>query len=317
MRVRLLPAAADRHDGVSRYARELAAELGRVAGVEVVSGPDYDVLHLVAAHRYDAEWRRAKELGRRLVVTVHDLIPEHFGLKGPQYAGVAERREVLSAADAIIAVSQWTKDDIVATYGISADRIRVIHNGVSVGSATHEAHGTRHEAHGTLLWIGRRAGYKNFFWFVRAVAPLLWRRNLCVICTGGQGFGHKERLLMTLLGVRRRFSVVDADEARLAALYRHAVCLVMPSRAEGFGLPVVEAMAQGCPVVLPRAHVFPEVAGDAALFYREGSGREMRRLVEQCLSGDGRAEIVRRGKERATAFSWTNCAAAVAAVYRR
>lgn len=318
MKVKILPRIVQVNDGVSRYTVSLVSGL-RALGLEIVEDSSYDILHLVAAHQYAPEWREARARGKRIVVTVHDLIPEHFGLVGAQYAGVAERREVLEAADVIVSVSQFTKDDIVRTYHISSEKIVVVHNGVEccgTGDSSEPMPSSPSDS-SYLLWVGRRAGYKNFFWFLRSVAPLLWRKGWRLICTGGQPFGRKERLLLALLGLWRKCEVVRADESNMHRLYAGAVCLVMPSLFEGFGLPVIEAMSNGCPVVVPRAHVFPEIAGDAAAYYSPGNGNDMRKTIEKCSSDRAfREALILKGRTQVQMYSWSKCATAVFDIYK-
>ena len=313
IRVKLSPYWRNGHDGVSRYIRSLTGAFPQ--DIRLVTDDSYEVLHLVDAHQYDDEWKNAKRNGKKLVVTVHDLIPELYGLSGECYSGVAERAEVFSNADRIIAVSKKTKEDIVKLYRISQDKITVVYNGGGEDHGMPEA-GRQRLPQNYILWVGRRAGYKNFIWFVHAVAPLLWGRGLRVICTGGQPFGRKERLWMALHGVRGRFSLVDPDDSTLCGLYANAYCLVMPSRYEGFGLPVVEAMSYGCPIVLPHDHVFPEIAEGAASWYEANNAPAFRRAVRQVGEGAFRQELIRRGRVRVAVFSWRKSADELLRVYR-
>lgn len=310
MRVKILPTTFCGKDGVSTYAAELGDALR--SRVEITEGADYDILHLVEAHRYDSEWREAKKAGKKLVVTVHDLIPEIFKMEGEQYAGVKERAEILSAADCIVAVSEHTKKDIVRLYGIAAEKIRVVHNGVACEPVTE----SKKDEKPYLLWVGRRAGYKNFFWFVKATAGLLRKRQLRVICTGGQAFGRKERLWLFLHGVYHRYSVVGVSKIEMRKLYAQAEAMVMPSRYEGFGLPLIEAMACGCPAVVPKEHVFPEIAGEAAFWYNPQEAKSLRMAIAQAIEAGAGAEKIALGRERAAEFSWTKAAEQVVRIYK-
>ena len=103
----------------------------------------------------------------------------------------------------------------------------------------------------------------------------------------------------------------------MSALYRDAVCFVYPSIYEGFGLPILEAFAAGCPVVLARASCFPEVAGDAALYFDPGDGEGLRSCVRSLRDDDRlRRGMVDKGWMRAEKFSWDKCAEQTAGIYR-
>lgn len=313
IRVRLSPYWRNGYDGVSRYIRSLAGAFPQ--DIRLVTDDSYEVLHLVDAHQYDDEWKNAKRNGKKLVVTVHDLIPELYGLSGECYSGVAERAEVFSNADRIIAVSKKTKEDIVKLYRISQDKITVVYNGGGENHGMPEA-GRQSLPQNYILWVGRRAGYKHFDWWAKSAAHFIRANKLDVICTGGQQFGRRERLRLMLLGVRSRFHVVDLEDSLMPSIYKSARFLVMPSLYEGFGLPVVEAMANGCPVVLPRDHVFPEIAEDSAAWYKQGNAASLYRAMCDANTAETRKLFVERGADRAKLFSWRMCGAGTAAVYQ-
>ena len=127
--------------------------------------------------------------------------------------------------------------------------------------------------------------------------------------------GDEVRSAIERLGLERRVELAGYVEREgLAALYRGAACLVFPSRYEGFGLPVLEAMASGTPVVATPAGAVPEVAGDAAVLVEPGDPRRSRTGIGQALAD--RDRLVAAGLERARQFSWAETARRTLAVYR-
>ena len=130
-----------------------------------------------------------------------------------------------------------------------------------------------------------------------------------------KGGGPALRAAVARLGLEDRVDLLGyVEQERLAALYRGAACLVFPSRYEGFGLPVVEAMASGTPVVAARTSALPEVAGDAAVLVEPGSATALAKGIEEALAG--RERLVAAGLERARLFSWRTTAERTLAVYR-
>lgn len=268
---------------------------------------DFDVLHLTGAHVYGDAWRRV--VGKKpIVITVHDLIPEIIR-HDRRIAGL--RREILAVASRVVAVSENTKRDLVRLYGLPESRIAVIHHGASSPSVA----GAPAPARPYLLYVGRRDGYKNWAWFVRAVAPALRAQGLRLVCTGAD-FTHGERRLLRKLGLSELVEHRCLQAGELAAVYAQAVAFVSPSLYEGFGLPILDAFAAGCPVLLSRASCFPEVAGDGAAYFDPQDAESLRALVRRVSTDRAfAAELVARGRRRLAAFDWRVSAKRLADVY--
>lgn len=267
----------------------------------------------------------------RLVVTVHDIIhvlfpeflPSRFGLA---YARLMIRRAVRRARW-VIAASQTTANDLKRFFGASEDRLKVIPNGVlpvfSVPSdvSADEALRARRGVHGEyLLHVGNHKPHKNAEGVLKAYQMLVHdkRRGVPpILFVGGfrpDGALANRARAMGLGSLVRCLGHVDHDE--LAALYRGARCFVYPTLYEGFGLPVLEAMASGAPVLAGDVAAVREVAGDAILRVNPRDtvalAAAMRRLVEEpelC------AQLAEKGRRRAAAYRWSEAAAATAALY--
>lgn len=303
--------------GVVRRIRKWLWEKNKLWSVNAIRSGNFDVFHPTYYDDYFLDI-----LGKKpFVVTIHDLIDELFHVQGPveedQLRGV---RDLAHRSCAIIAVSEHTKNDIVRFYGIEAERVTVVHHGAPHLSRV-TSRGTRpdHLPKSYLLFVGKRGGYKNFETCLRALAPILDRQaGPALVCAGGGRFrGHEQDLLETL-GVREAVHQWDVDDAVLGALYQNARAFVFPSRYEGFGIPILEAFAESCPVVLSNASCFPEIAGDAAVYFDPTSEEDIRTSVLRVLADPAlAAECVERGKERLRLFRWEETARRTAEVYRR
>jgi glycosyltransferase involved in cell wall biosynthesis len=249
-----------------------------------------------------------------VVVTAYDLIhaklAEYFP---PDDATVGRQRAAFERADLVLAISQCTADDLQEILGVPAGKIAVTHLGVSTPSA--RAVTTTGRSRPFLLYVGLRYGYKNWENFVRAVASCRAVDELDVLCVGAGSFTPAESTLLAELGLASRVHQLNADNNLLDACYREAVVFVYPSRYEGFGLPPLEAMARGCPVVASRAGSIPEVLGDAAVLADPTDIEALAEAIGEVFRPGRREQLVASGHARAAMFPWDSTAAATVAAY--
>src|SRR3954470_8177422 len=238
-----------------------------------------------------------------LIVTVHDLAvlrhPEAFNRWTRAYSPRIVPR-VLAAAQRVIAVSEFTRRELIELLGVPDDKIRVVPNAVgdeftNVGEA---------EEGDYVLAVGTLEPRKNLARLVEAVQRT--KRELRVV--GARGWGGVE---VGGNGVRWLGEVSD-DE--LARLYRGAACVAYPSLYEGFGIPVLEAMACGAPVVTTRGTAMEEVADGAAVLVDPSDAAELAAGIERAAAE--RETLVPQGLELARAFRWDAVAGATVGVYR-
>ena len=234
------------------------------------------------------------------VVTVHDLSferePEVMGFKDRLIFRTVVPRAVRRAAR-VLTVSERTKRDLVELYGVPPERIVVTPNGVD--PAFSPGDGSRDY----VLAVGAIQRRKNQLAALEAALAA----GLPLVVAGPE----KEHALARELRARGARVVGHVETERLAELYRGAACLVQASRYEGFGLPVLEAMACGTPVVAVPEPALEEVAGDAAVFVEEACLADgIRRALDE------RERLVAAGLERASRFSWRAAAERTLDVYR-
>jgi glycosyltransferase involved in cell wall biosynthesis len=233
------------------------------------------------------------------VVTVHDLAilraPEAFPRWHRLY-GKAGLDRVLRAADTVVAVSEFTRSEVTALADVPAERIRVVPNGID---AVFTPDGPRADGD-YVLAVGTLEPRKNLRRAVDAAAEA----GVELRVVGARGWGD----------VDVEGWVGEIPDAELAALYRGARCVVYPSLYEGFGLPVLEAMACGSPVVTSSATAMEEVAGGAAVLVDPLDPSAIAAGIEEAIAR--RDELVPLGAARAREFPWSRAADAVEALWR-
>ena len=241
-----------------------------------------------------------------LVVTIHDLAilrhPETFNRWTRAYSRALLPR-IAGAADRVIVVSEFTRRELLELLDVPADKVRVIPNAVG---PPFEAQGEA-ETGDYVLAVGTLEPRKNLDRLVTAFqrAGLNGTR---LLVTGSRGWGNVEPAgnEVQWLGF--------VPDAELARLYRGARCVAYVSAYEGFGLPVLEAMACGAPVVAARTGAAPEVAGEAAVLVDPFDDDAIAEGLTEAI--DRSDELRRRGLARAREFDWKRVADATIGVYR-
>lgn len=261
---------------------------------------------------------------RREIVTLHDV----YALTERVYATEEFRRtfgrltrEVVARAHHVIVPSRYLKEEVVRTCGVEARKISVVPHGVEMGDApaVAEVEALRRSighAGRLLLTVGSIERRKNLANVARALRAL--PADVRLLQVGGAGYGAEEVLqAIDDAGVRDRIVRLGYQPPHaVRKLYGLADALIFPSLEETFGLPVLEAMAAGIPVITSRGSALPEIAGDAALLIDPDDPEEMAAALRRVLEDESlRAELVRRGRARAQEFPWSRTARETLAVY--
>ena len=253
--------------------------------------------------------------GHPFVLTVHDMIHEKFSQYfSPADPTAAHKALLASRAARIIAISQNTRRDIIDILDIDPAKIDVIYHGITPAAPSQSLSLPDHY----ILFVGQRGGYKNFSLLLSAFASLSKSHpHLHLVCTGRR-FSAKEQEQFSALGLADRIHLFSASEPQLAQLYRHASVCVFPSLYEGFGIPILEAWANGCPIVLSDASCFPEICGDAGLYFNPTSLPSLTEALDRVLSDKQLfATLTALGSKRVADFTWQKAASLTHATYTK
>ncbi|MBR5860000.1 MAG: glycosyltransferase family 4 protein [Bacteroidaceae bacterium] len=279
---------------------------------KAIKNGDYDIFHPTYYNPYFLS--ALKKCQKPLVLTIHDMTFERFPQEVLIYdKTILNKRRLVQEADHIIAVSENTKKDIVEILGTDPSKISVVHHGYKP-----IAEPVSQLFDHYILYVGERKGYKNFLSWLKAISPLFSDDNkLKVVCTGAY-FSQAELSTFAELGIADRIVHISANDAQMASLYNHALCFVYPSLYEGFGIPILEAFANRCPVCLSNASCFPEVAGDAALYFDPYDSSSMYDTLKELVESTAlRDELRRKGATRGKEFSIERMVEQTCNVYRK
>ncbi|NBX76280.1 MAG: glycosyltransferase family 1 protein [Proteobacteria bacterium] len=257
-----------------------------------------------------------------LVTMAHDatveILATELNLSGHFEKHLKEKKESLQRAKRIIAVSECTKRDIAQVYDISPSRIDCIYHSVALDFFPAHNPAKSHFNRPYLLQVGGRMHHRNFSRLVEAFALGGFQKDYLLVCAG-EPWSTEETHLIQKWGLKDSLVLVDTPtSAKLRELYQQAEMLVYPSLYEGFGFPLVEAMACGTPVATSKnGGSIPEIAAEAALYFDPRDPSDMAKTLTALLAKETSASLVKKGFENVKRFSWDKAAEQTVACYRR
>ena len=260
---------------------------------------------------------------RPLVVTVHDLIHEIFYKEFDKLEDFRPKKEILKKADHIICVSENTKKDLIKYYPIDEKKISVIYHGTSFSKSEFIPSSIKFikPKYKYFLYIGSRKRYKNFYKIIKAFKKRKEiYENYKLVCFGGGPLlaSEKERLIKDNFDINKIILYPKNHDEILYELYKNAVALIYPSLYEGFGMPIIEAMSLGCPVIASNTSSLPEICDNNALSFSPYSEDELLDKMTDIINDkDLKNKIINSGLEHSSNFTWEKCTKETLSVYNR
>jgi glycosyltransferase involved in cell wall biosynthesis len=260
---------------------------------------------------------------RNSVIAIFDLsylrFPKMYNKKDlvklKVWGGISVRK-----AKRIVTISESSRNDIIEAYGVKPEKVRVVYPGIKPTLPSRMSLEDMNEAFGIkgkyILFVGTLQPRKNIAKLIEAFSDLN-DKEMSLVIVGKKGWQYDQ-----IMGAPKKFGVEErvkflekVSDEDLPSLYKHAEFFILPSLYEGFGLPVLEAMSYGCPVITSNISSLPEAGGDAALYVDPKDVKDITEKMNRLLEDDKlRRELSEKGKEQIKKFSWEKSAKEVLAV---
>lgn len=274
---------------------------------------EYDIFHATYYDTYSLAYNR-----KPMVVTIHDMIYEHSPEMFVDAAEIiSNKKRMMDAARAIIAISNFTKDQILKVYPQYASKTTVVYHGLPKEELSDQAIELQLPQR-FILFVGERGHYKNFATMAKALAPLLVKeKELQLICVGGGEFTATEKEQLKNDQIADLCKQLNASDEELKLLYQQALVFVYPSWQEGFGLPMLEAFRNNCPIACSHASCLPEIGGDAVGYFDPMETDSILAAIKKIINEPFYANELRtKGQERLSHFSMEKCIQNTVQVYK-
>lgn len=290
----------------------MLSHLNRAGSAIKLLSKGFDVFHPTFYNPYFLDF-----IGKKpFVITYHDAIKDKFGKRYGHLDNVSTetKASILAKAAKIIAVSENTKNDMIEVFNINPEKVVVIHHATNFQDVIPKPIGNLPEKY--LLYVGGRSDYKHFLPFLRAVADILKQENVSLVCAGGGELTPDELHVINELEIANRIFHKNVNDDTLKTLYQKAMAFIFPSKYEGFGIPILEAFASECPVILSNSSCFPEVAQDAALYFDTDNEASIKDTIQNVITNPSQREaLIQKGKKRFANFSIEKMTQQTLAVY--
>tara|TARA_B100001121_G_C18675829_1_gene616199 strand:- start:217 stop:1284 length:1068 start_codon:yes stop_codon:yes gene_type:complete len=251
------------------------------------------------------------DIEAKKIITVYDLIHEKF----PEYFSnekINEKKNIKNY-DHYICISKNTKKDLIEFYKIPEKKISVIYlSGSHYRNLKASNYSKNISRQNFFLYVGSRENYKNFNLIIECFKKYEYLQNFKIVCFGGGKFTNSEVENFAGLKVEH----IEGNDQELIDLYCNAICLLLPSKYEGFGIPMLEAMELSCPVLSSSTEALREIGDDAALYFDPESCHELKKKIELIIhDSEIRSSLIKKGLKRANFFSWKKCSDQTFEVY--
>lgn len=240
----------------------------------------------------------------KIVTTIHDMIQEIYYPESEKKV-IERKKNAIYKSDLVIVDSNNTRNDVLSFYpDINENKVKTIYLASNIFTKkTSSVEGNF--AKDYILFVGKRSGYKNGCFLLRSIANVLIENKINLVFAGGGPFTQEEVDLINNLNISKYVYYYNASDEILSYLYKNAFCLVYPTSYEGFGLPILEAMKNDCPVVCSNSSSLPEVGGDAALYFEKDNSEDLANKVKKIvLDNSIRQNMITKGKKQLKKFSW-------------
>ena len=279
--------------------------IGKIYSAPSLLKNDFNIYHQT---HYDPYAYRYLDKNVKTITTIHDMnfwtIPDFY----PKNSRLM-RNQLISAqkANHIITVSHNSKKDICKYWNIPADKISVIYHGIN--TEQYNSTPAYISPHPYILFVGSRNKYKNFEGLVKSFSILKKKYPDLKLYCAGMSASNQDMSLLKQFGISNSIMFFQASDQQLISLYKGAKVFVFPSFHEGFGLPILEAMAANCPVVLSNTSCFPEIAQEAGSYFNPYDVDEMTAVIDNVLCDvDYSLSLKEKGAKLVKDFSWDKCA---------
>lgn len=289
--------------------------INKLESIKLLKSKQYDIFHPTYFDDYFLPYLK----GKPFILTIHDMTPELFPQYFSKYDYQIRKKKILANKAAhIIAVSETTKNDIVNLLHIDKAKISVIYHGYSALKSSNVI-SSRIIKEKYILFVGARNGYKNFKLFIKDISIFLRKHNEYKLVCTGKSFNSEEKKLLNTYKIEMQVIQIFADDNTMSNLYRNAECFIYPSLYEGFGLPILEAYAECCPVLLNYKSCFPEIAKDAAVFFNmDQNTSNLNQVLEEFIFGNSidKNSLLNKQTNRLQQFKWDKSAQQLENIYK-